>query len=174
MSRNPFVTLDGGYPIVPTTRLPDQPGVPRTALPMPDPSAPAELALFVYGTPAPKGSKDYKGRRKNGSAILVESAAATLVPWAAEVSRLAREAGVRLAGPVSVGLWFCLRRPQRARIDAPADRKPDVDKLARAVLDALTEAGTIEDDARVVDLHAQKMLVGPGQTGCRITVRSWR
>lgn len=128
------------------------------------------LAVFVYGTPKPKGSKDYKGRRANGSAILAESA--NVAPWAAEVARVVREAGVRIAGPVQVDLRFCLRRPQRARIDAPADRKPDVDKLARAVLDALTEAGAIEDDARVTDLRATKILVGAGQTGCRIEVRS--
>jgi Holliday junction resolvase RusA-like endonuclease len=129
-----------------------------------------ELSTFVYGTPKPKGSKTYKGRRGNGSAILVESA--DVAPWATEVTRVVREAGVTFAGPVSVDLRFCLRRPQRARIDAPADRKPDVDKLARAVLDALTEAGAIEDDARVVELRARKVLVGPGQTGCRVVVRS--
>jgi crossover junction endodeoxyribonuclease RusA len=130
------------------------------------------LDVMVYGTPKPQGSKDYKGRRKNGSAILVESA--DVMPWRAHVAHVCRSCGLRFSGPVSVDLRFCMRRPQRAKLDAPADRKPDVDKLARAVLDALTDSGVIEDDARVVDLHAQKILVGPGQTGCRIVVTPWR
>lgn len=33
---------------------------------------------------------------------------------------------------------------------------PDIDKLARAVLDGLTAGGVVTDDARVVDLHARK------------------
>lgn len=38
----------------------------------------------------------------------------------------------------------------------------DVDKLARNVLDALTDSGVIVDDAQVVDLFSHKRLAQPG------------
>jgi hypothetical protein len=47
------------------------------------------------------------------------------------------------------------------------DKRPDADKLARAVLDAITESGTIRDDAQVVSLQVRKRY---GQPGVRITL----
>jgi len=136
-----------------------------------NPFRPGDCASFVVrGTPAPKGSKAYKGRRRNGSAILVESAAEALGPWAERVERAAREDGRALAGPVRVSLTFWLRRPARPRYPVPGV-KPDSDKLARAVLDALTAAGTIEDDARVVSLRVDKVYAPtPAEAGCSVTV----
>jgi Holliday junction resolvase RusA-like endonuclease len=49
----------------------------------------------------------------------------------------------------------------------PATR-PDVDKLIRAVLDALTMSGAIKDDGRVVTLAAVKTYGAAGSTGARI------
>jgi hypothetical protein len=37
------------------------------------------------------------------------------------------------------------------------DKKPDLDKLARALLDALTMGGAVIDDAQVVDLAVSKV-----------------
>lgn len=48
-------------------------------------------------------------------------------------------------------------------------RKPDLDKLTRATLDAMVTAGTIADDARVCSLHASKREV-VGATGATIRV----
>jgi len=65
-------------------------------------------------------------------------------------------------GPVAVRLVFALSRPRQV----PAERagwpsaKPDVDKLTRAVLDALTAAGVWKDDAQVCDLRAVKHYPG--------------
>lgn len=41
--------------------------------------------------------------------------------------------------------------------------KPDSDKLARAILDALTGAGVYRDDSQVVRLSLEKRYVGPGE-----------
>lgn len=61
--------------------------------------------------------------------------------------------------PVEVDLVFRLARPKKPRWWVPAV-KPDVDKLARAVLDSLSttkdQRGVIRDDARVVGLRAVK------------------
>lgn len=137
------------------------------------PAAEDDLVVFVLGRPAPQGSKRYLGR-----GVVVESAAKTLAPWRADI----REAvlatwGQRppLAGPLHVELDFVLPRPASApkRSTPPAVRRPDLDKLVRAVLDALGSAGVWRDDSQVVELHATKRLAGLDEpTGCRIRIHA--
>jgi crossover junction endodeoxyribonuclease RusA len=89
--------------------------------------------------------------------------------------------GAPLAGPVNVHLVFRAARPKahwrvagRLAITAPRrpTTRPDVDKLARAVLDALTGV-VFTDDSQVVELVAIKRYAtaehGPG---VHITVES--
>ena len=82
-------------------------------------------------------------------------------------------------GPVRVDLTFVLPRPlshldTRGRLKPNAPMictvKPDGDKLARAVLDALTQCGAIGDDATVADLHITKPYTNNGGVGVLITV----
>lgn len=141
-------------------------------LTVPNPFAldPAELRCWVEGDPKPQGSKTPKGRRRNGSVVLVESA--DVGPWRDRVERAVRLAGVRLAGPVSVGLDFHLRRPANPKYPGAPAGPPDLDKLARAVLDALEAAEAVENDARVVEFHhLAKHWAAPGGAGVHITVR---
>ena len=56
--------------------------------------------------------------------------------------------------PVLVRLHFALSRPRRPKADLPLT-KPDLDKLARAVLDAFTGI-LYADDAQVTSLIARK------------------
>lgn len=82
-------------------------------------------------------------------------------------------------GPVRVDLTFVLPRPlshldARGRLKPNAPMictvKPDGDKLARAVLDALTQCGAIGDDATVADLHVTKPYTRNGGVGVLIVV----
>jgi Holliday junction resolvase RusA-like endonuclease len=189
MARNPFVTLDPDYPIVPCAERPTEPAMPPTRWPEPrapvdqltgQPIAaprelPTEVGFLVIGTPKPKGSKDYRGKRRNGSAILVESA--EVGPWQAEVARAARATGVTFAGPVEVHTEFRLRRPKKINdaVTGLGRNAGDGDKLTRAVWDALTEAGVISDDSRVLRWSGSKRLAEPDEpTGVRVTVREYR
>ena len=60
---------------------------------------------------------------------------------------------------------FYLPRPKShftkrgVRLSAPwwPVTKPDLDKLTRALLDALTDAGIWRDDSQAVELHAEKI-----------------
>jgi Holliday junction resolvase RusA-like endonuclease len=63
---------------------------------------------------------------------------------------------------VAATLSFRLRRPVSApkRVTHPL-RKPDVDNLAKAVLDALVEAGVLGDDALITDLNISKRFATP-------------
>lgn len=78
-----------------------------------------------------------------------------------------------MKGAVCVWLDFIMRRPVSTpkRRTPPAIKKPDVDKLARAVLDAVGSAGTWGDDAQVVGLHCTKRLAQIDETpGLNITI----
>jgi Holliday junction resolvase RusA-like endonuclease len=120
----------------------------------------SSVTLRVYATPGPQGSKSFKGY-SGGKAIMVESSK-KVKPWREAVVWAAREADVKIAGPVTVGIYFTLAKPRSApkkRRTFP-DRKPDLSKLIRATEDALVDAGTIEDDARIVRIVAEKVFPG--------------
>jgi Holliday junction resolvase RusA-like endonuclease len=83
-------------------------------------------------------------------------------------------------GPVAATVVFLMTRPQDhyrtgqfeglVKDSAPLHpaTRPDVDKLARAVLDALKMSGAIKDDGQVVSLAAVKTYGAAGSTGARI------
>ena len=123
------------------------------------------LRLTVPGIPVPQGSS--RAFIRGGRAI-VTSANARLRPWRSTVTAAAAEAhkdAPPISGPVRVRLGFTFPRPaghfgkRGLRSSAPAYPavRPDLDKLVRAVLDALTESGCIRDDAQVVSLFAGKV-----------------
>ena len=187
MSRNPFVRMNDQHPIKPVAVMPTQPAMPDRTIVVPvgmcdvpvvraDPfgNPSAWVRFRVFGLPAPKGSKSYKGRRKNGSAIMIESAAETLGPWSERVERAARMSGVTFAGPVEVDTTFVMPRPKRPSFTVPAV-KPDGDKLTRAVWDALEAGGMIESDARVVRWSGSKRYaMGNEAPGVYVAVREFR
>lgn len=115
------------------------------------------LDFFAEGTPVPQGSKNAYVR--GGRAVLVD-ANACLKPWRA-IMRDAAEAAIDEAGwetldePCRVYLGFTMPSPKRPRWWVPAV-KPDLDKLTRAVFDALTDAGVWKDDSRVVSMEVTK------------------
>lgn len=140
------------------------------------------LWFFVTGTPAPQGSK--KGFVRGGRAVLVESSA-KVKPWREDVRAAAQEAAgpdwVPFGGAVVVHVTFWLKRP----LSAPKTTrtlpttKPDLDKLIRSTMDALTSAGVYRDDSIAVDIQIAKRYIHserlrrdgePSTTGADITV----
>lgn len=122
------------------------------------PVVPPALTVTVFGKPAPQGSKNAFYNRKTGRVNQVESSKA-LGPWRDLVHQGVRnEIDARpgftvLDGPLVARVIFTMPKPTTApktRRTYP-DRIPDLDKLARAVCDALTQAGAIADDARIVE-----------------------
>lgn len=98
------------------------------------------FSLWVHGEPKPQGSK-----RHVGNGIMVE-ASAGLKMWRDTVTQYIAmfKRRTRFEGHVTVSLEFVTKR------DA------DIDKLCRAILDALTQSGLILDDRMVTELHATK------------------
>lgn len=133
------------------------------------------MRIEVEGwTPAPQGSHRAfavkKGGRYTGKVVVTQDNKNT-DPWRTLVAQRAREAlrsNPKISGPCIVSLTFFFMRPAShygtgknwgvLKASAPKFHcvKPDVDKLERAVLDALTAAGVYEDDARVVRLVGEK------------------
>lgn len=123
------------------------------------------IAFSVYGMPGPQGSKCHVG---NGR--MIESSA-KVKPWRVAVVWAAREAmagpdgWAALDGPLVAVMVFTLPKPKSApktRQSWP-DRKPDLSKLIRSTEDALTDAGVIADDARIVACTASKVFPAEGQ-----------
>lgn len=131
------------------------------------------LVVVVHGIPAPQGSKRHVGR-----GVLVESSAAVR-PWrdavraeAAQVIATAVGWDVGRLDPVELDAVFTVARPAghyrtgkhsaELKPSAPEQPvgRPDLDKLVRSTLDALTDAGVFVDDARVVELSAVKVYPG--------------
>ncbi len=107
-------------------------------------------AFCVLDTPAPQGSKAYKGM-VNGHGRLVESSK-KIGPWR-EAVKYAAPAGPCLDGPVMMHVVFTLPRPKSARKSEKWPCKsPDIDKILRGLLDPLVSVGLLADDARVVDI----------------------
>lgn len=129
------------------------------------------LDVTVTGEPAPQGSK-----RNVGNGVMVE-ASQRLPDWrrtvAMQVNAAMRKAGVHTVpnhSPVRLSLTFILHRPQRP-VNARHVTKPDLDKLLRAVMDALVVGALLADDAQVFAVNLLKRYAAADEAdGVRIQV----
>lgn len=120
------------------------------------------IVVTIPGSPAPQGSKRHVGR-----GIMIESSK-NVGPWRERIALAAHNAmGGRtlIDGPITLDLAFVLPRPKSApkRTTPPATKRPDLDKLARAALDALTNV-MFGDDSQVTSLRCSKRLAGIDET----------
>lgn len=128
---------------------------------MPDP-----LVFDVDGVPVPEGSMI--ARIINGRPIVVPANGNELKVWRRNVTATAsgllqHRSAWPHETPVEVTLKFRVHRGSTVVRPLPSVRKGgDVDKLARAVLDALQNAGVFVDDAQVTDLHVKERYGTPG------------
>jgi len=122
------------------------------------------LVVTVLGVPVPQGSM-----RALGPGRMVHSNAAALRPWRDTVAWHVREECLAcglsepLSGPVEVHATFVLPKPKSAtKARWAPDRKPDIDKLGRGLLDSLVFGGALADDAQVVTLLLSKVYPADG------------
>lgn len=135
------------------------------------------LRFTVPGVPATKGStksfivhrkRDGKPiavttndnpRAKGWQQLIAERAAAALAE--ARLQPFAE-------GPVILDVWFYFPRPQKflttkyADVDVPHTTRPDVDKAARAAIDALSRV-VWRDDSQVIDAYVHKRYCAAGE-----------
>lgn len=110
------------------------------------------IKFFVEGTPAPQGSKVSYGKGQ-----MVESSK-KLKPWRDRVTVVAktRVLDEPMDGHLRLIVNFYLPAPLKSKFGSRPAGTPDLDKLVRAVGDALTASKLIKDDARIVSLIAHK------------------
>lgn len=142
----------------------------------------SSLTVHVIGNPVQQGSK--VANRFGGG--VRDTNAKKLKPWRAEVAGCVAQAmnetgWATLDCPVQVDLVFFHHRPAShygtgrnagvLKASAPAWKStaPDIDKLTRAILDALTDSRAIRDDARVARLLVEDRYADAA-TGARITI----
>jgi crossover junction endodeoxyribonuclease RusA len=135
------------------------------------------LTFDILGIPAPQGSK-----RHLGHGILVESSK-RVKPWRTDIQQTAlshKPPDWHHHTPITITLTFRFPRPKShfstkgtLKPSAPqhlVTRTGDIDKLARATLDALTGI-LFADDAQVIALTAHKRYtIPPELPGALITV----
>lgn len=107
---------------------------------------------------------------------MIESCKA-LAPWRERIALAAHNTTLGtplMAGPLTVHLNFIMPRPKTTpkKTTPHAIKRPDLDKLARACLDAITNV-IIKDDSQIVDLHATKRIANQEETpGVHITIQT--
>jgi Holliday junction resolvase RusA-like endonuclease len=144
--------------------------------PPPSFSAPSAITFDVIGMEAAtQGSK-----RAMPNGIMLETNK-RLRPWRSHITDAALATNYPLTtAPVSISITFRFLRPKthyiksglspKAPLHLTSKQKGDIDKLSRAVLDALT--GTLlHDDSQVVQLSAHKRYTTPDERpGALITI----
>lgn len=86
---------------------------------------------------------------------VIHSQGSALAVWRSTIGLVARAAHVKkIEGPVTIELYFRLRKPRTVKREYPTV-PPDLDKLIRSVLDALTGIA-YDDDSQVVEIQAHK------------------
>lgn len=142
------------------------------------------ISFWLPGDPEPQGSKRAFYNPKLKRAMVVDVKHASLRSWRQDIIQSARDSyhGEPLDVALNVQLVFAFSRPQghfnskgQLKASAPKHMKTgkDLDKLERAVLDALKIAGTIRDDSRVGRLDAVKDYldcVGAQTSGLRVQI----
>jgi len=123
-------------------------------------------SFSVKGIPVPKGSATAFKHAKTGNVIIMQSNRAKQKPWASLIALTAQSYFKEpTKGPIELTLDFQMPRPKyhfrsngwEVKTTAPAEHiiKPDLDKLARCLLDALT--GIVYfDDSQVYGLKCRK------------------
>lgn len=138
------------------------------------------VLFFAPGIPQPKGST--RAFIRGGRAVTTHDNARTK-PWQAVIAHAAQAAGATpLDGPLEIELKFYLPRPQGhfgkrgLRQSSPywPGVKPDIDKLIRAALDALSGVA-YGDDSRIVKVEAEKRYCTVGASaGVSVVIREAR
>lgn len=131
------------------------------------------LTFTVFGVAQPQGSAK-AFMRKGARFPIVTSDNPQLKGWRQLVAHAASQAlhqttgGVFIEGPVRLCAGFYLPRPKSLGGKPRAHMtRPDVDKLARAIGDALT--GVVwRDDSQVVQLKVEKQYAAVGESPCAV------
>jgi Holliday junction resolvase RusA-like endonuclease len=130
-----------------------------------------ELYFTAFGVPKPQGSK-----RHIGNGRMIE--ASDVKPWRKTIASAVFSAWVNtgddtpFTDPVVVWATFYLPKPKTVKRLLPSV-PPDLDKLCRALGDALSiDSNALDDDSLIVKWHASKVYAAnPADAGVRVAIK---
>lgn len=142
----------------------------------------SEITFTVSGTPKPQPRPRAYRRGASARVYNPDTADGWKMLVGIEAEKHAPEEP--LSGPLSVSICFDMPRPKshygtgrnagKIKVSAPENwhtQRPDVDNLAKAVLDVMTEAGIWYDDDQISELSLTKEWEREG--GVSVLVRSF-
>ena len=130
------------------------------------------IEFHVDGQAVTQGSKTarvVKTRDGRSFAAMFEQNARNLTAWRARIAEEAQKVmdGPLMEGPLAMEVVFTLPRPKsRPKKYRYPDKKPDYDKLVRAVGDALTKV-VYRDDSQLCHVVVDKRYEGDPEAGER-------
>lgn len=130
-----------------------------------------DFHAFIAGTPRPQGSKNNLGRGR-----MVESSK-YVKQWRLDIAAIAAAVykSEPLDGQLTIDLAFVMPRPKAMSARKPTPphtHPPDLDKLFRAVGDAL-KGIVYRDDAQIVTARVAKRIAQPGETA-GVSINVWQ
>ncbi len=130
-----------------------------------------EVRLTIAGQPKPQGSK-----RHVGNGVMIEAAGQPLKVWRKQIAAECKKQKTEImTGPLEVSVEFYLPRPKSIKPQQRPEpiKPPDLDKLLRALLDGIGQAGNIwEDDSQVVKVRASKGYDDIYPAGAIVTIKT--
>lgn len=107
--------------------------------------------IKILGTAVPQGSKSVS---RQGYLF---DANRNLKAWRKHTTETMRSQQTfdKLEGAIAIDIMVNISRPKTVKREN-VTVKPDVDKLARAILDSGTDAGLWRDDSQIIDLRIRK------------------
>jgi len=124
-----------------------------------------EFTTFVEGIPKPQPRAKSWSKIRKGVATSGVYDPGTADDWKSVVALHLMSMKQYFEGPVYLSIIFIMHRPKKlmrkkdpvGRIWCATKKRNDVDNLAKAVMDVLTDMKFWEDDGQVCYLNAQKL-----------------
>lgn len=138
-----------------------------------------KISFFVIGDPKPQARPRVSRRGK------FTSVHSPLTQWRCDVLKEANSIAQSkeiLTCPLFIDITYYFRRPQghygtgknaeKLKDSAPQfhTKKPDIDNLNKAILDAIGDSGLIKNDSQIYHLQSLKTYGKDGKHGAAITI----
>lgn len=138
------------------------------------------IRIEVLGTPVPEGSTKaipYKSKDGATKVAIMHNKSSELMDWRYRIAKEYRESGGEYTERygIDIHVEFLFTRPKSVKAEKRPNMtvKPDVDKLLRAVMDALTGVA-YKDDSQVVSVTAVKRYGRANDVDCAYITVSQR
>jgi len=128
-----------------------------------------KVIAIIKGHPRPQPRPRFiKGRA-------VSCADPLAAAWKAKIKAAVSQIPLELPkGPLSCSMWFRMPTKDAARFDKAHTQVPDLDNLAKLVLDAIQDTGLLVNDSQVAKLSLDKTWAPLDQSGVLVELESWK